>query len=154
MKTVIQRVRMASVEIDEQKVASIGPGLLVFVGAVKDDREHDVNMMAEKIPALRIFSDSAGKMNRSLFDVSGELLVVSQFTLLGNTEKGRRPSFDDAAVPGVAHHLYECFVKRLRSQSLRVQTGVFGANMLVTLQNDGPVTFILDSKKARGVLSN
>ncbi|NKB81451.1 MAG: D-tyrosyl-tRNA(Tyr) deacylase [Nitrospirales bacterium] len=154
MKLVIQRVRSASVEVNAKTVANIGVGLLVFVGAAKGDGEHDVNVMAEKVPVLRIFPDSAGRMNRSLFDVGGELLVVSQFTLLGNTEKGRRPSFDEAALPDVAHDLYERFVARLKAQSLHVQTGIFGTDMLVTLQNDGPVTFILDSQKGGGVLSS
>ncbi len=147
MKAVIQRVTQASVEVDGQVVGRIGIGLLVLVGVAKGDEERDLVYLVEKLHTLRIFGDEQGRMNRSLVDVGGALLVVSQFTLLGNTDKGRRPGFDLAAPPEAARTLYEEVVRRLRSAGLKVETGVFGAHMQVELLNDGPVTFILDSRR-------
>ncbi|MEC4672544.1 MAG: D-aminoacyl-tRNA deacylase [Nitrospirota bacterium] len=148
MKAVIQRVRSASVEVGEQVVGQIANGLLVLLGVAKGDEEQDVAYMVEKIPHLRIFSDSAGKMNRSLVEVAGELLVVSQFTLLGDTRRGRRPGFDGAAPPDLAQQLYELVIGRLKAQGLHVEAGVFGATMLIKLENEGPVTFLLDSRRS------
>lgn len=154
MKVVLQRVRSASVEIGDRCVGRIGKGLVVLVGVAKGDDVRDVRFIADKIPALRIFGDSTGKMNRSLIEVQGALLVISQFTLLGQTEKGRRPGFDQAAPPEEAQRIYEELVEIWKGQSLPVATGQFGSDMLVTLQNDGPVTFVLDSRKADGVRCN
>jgi len=147
MKAVIQRVTFASVEIDNQVVGQIEEGLLVLLGAGKDDTEKDVDYMVGKIPFLRIFSDNEGKMNRSLMDMKGEILLVSQFTLLGDTHRGCRPGFDQATHPALARPLYETAISKLRAKGISVQTGQFGANMLVSLKNNGPVTFILDSRK-------
>ncbi len=150
MKAVIQRVTRASVEVDGQVVGRIGIGLLVLLGVAKGDEERDLVYVVEKLHSLRIFGDDQGRMNRSLIDVGGALLVVSQFTLLGNTDKGRRPGFDLAAPPETARTLYEEVVRRLRSAGLKVETGVFGAHMQVELLNDGPVTFMLDSRRQGG----
>lgn len=147
MKAVIQRVRSASVEVEGEIVGQIGHGLLVLLGAAKDDNERDVDYLADKIPQLRIFADESCKMNRSLIDVCGKLLLVSQFTLLGETDKGRRPAFDAAASPDLARRLYELVIEKLKRQDIHVETGLFGASMLVTLQNEGPVTFLLDSRR-------
>ena len=146
MKAVIQRVTRASVEVDGKTTGQIRAGLVVLLGMAKGDTESDLTYLVEKIPALRIFSDEAGKMNRSLAEIGGGVLAVSQFTLLGDTKKGRRPGFDQAADPDVAKQLYEQFVERLRQTDLTVETGVFGAHMKVELVNDGPVTFVLDSR--------
>jgi len=147
VKAVIQRVTHASVEVDGKVVGKIRAGLLVLLGVARGDTEADVSYLVEKIPALRIFSDEAGKMNRSLAELGGGLLAVSQFTLLGDTKKGRRPGFDQAADPDTARRLFDHFVGTLRnSTDLTVETGVFGAHMKVELLNDGPVTFILDSR--------
>lgn len=146
MRAVLQRVTRASVQVDGQVVGEIAAGLLVLLGVAKGDREADVRYMLEKIPGLRIFSDEHGKMNRSITELGGELLVVSQFTLLGDTDKGRRPGFDQAAPPDVARTLYEQVVAGLKQQGLTVEAGLFGAYMKVSLENDGPVTFILDSR--------
>lgn len=145
MRAVLQRVRSASVNVDGRSIASISQGLVVLLGVTKDDSEADVSYMADKIPHLRIFPDEAGKMNRSIVEMNGELLVVSQFTLVGETHRGRRPGFDAAAAPDRARRFYESVAQSIREQGVRVQTGKFGANMVVTLENDGPVTFILDS---------
>ena len=148
MKAVIQRVTRASVEVDGKIVGQIRTGLVVLVGVSKGDTEKDVAYLIEKIPALRIFSDETGKMNRSLAEIGGGLLAISQFTLLGDTRKGRRPGFDQAAEPGTARRLFEEFVAGLRAGSdLTIETGVFGAHMTVELRNDGPVTFVLDTKE-------
>jgi D-tyrosyl-tRNA(Tyr) deacylase len=145
LKAVIQRVGEAEVKVDGKSVGRIGKGILVLLGVEKGDMERDVDWLAEKIPNLRIFEDQAGKMNLSVIETGGELLAVSQFTLAGNCAKGRRPSFDSAAPPDEANRLYEYFLKKLRDSGLRVETGVFQAMMRVSLVNDGPVTFILES---------
>jgi len=145
MRVVLQRVKEAHVTVDGGTVGSIGTGLVVLVGVSSTDSHQDADYLAEKIVHLRIFPDDAGKMNRSLVDASGALLVVSQFTLYGDCRKGRRPSFDDAAPTDQARDLYDYFVERLRLRNILVQTGVFQAEMQIHLVNDGPVTFILDS---------
>ncbi len=146
MKAVLQRVTQASVEVDGEVVGRIGPGLLVLLGVAKGDSETDVHYIAEKIRTLRIFSDQQGKMNLALTEAGGAVLLVSQFTLLGDTRKGRRPGFDQAAPPEEARALYELAAVRLRTHGVTVETGRFGAHMAVTLVNDGPVTFLLDSR--------
>ncbi|HNK16021.1 MAG TPA: D-aminoacyl-tRNA deacylase [Nitrospira sp.] len=147
MKAVLQRVTRASVEVDGRIVGRIGAGLLVLLGVAKGDEERDLLYLVEKLHTLRIFADDQGKMNRSLVEVGGEVLLVSQFTLLGDTTKGRRPGFDRAAAPDEARIWYEEAVTRLRAVGVKVETGVFGAHMQVELLNDGPVTFLLDSRR-------
>ncbi|MDY6917746.1 MAG: D-aminoacyl-tRNA deacylase [Chloroflexota bacterium] len=149
MKALLQRVRAASVTVDSEVVGQIGPGLVVFVGVTHDDTEKDVQHLAEKTLNLRIFADGEGRFNLSVLDTRGELLVVSQFTLVADTRKGRRPSFVDAAGPDDAQVLYERFLETLRSSGLRVETGRFQAYMLVEIHNDGPVTILLDSRDKR-----
>jgi D-aminoacyl-tRNA deacylase len=146
MRAVLQRVERASVEVEGETVGSIGAGLLVLLGVARGDTRAQADYLADKILNLRIFSDDAGKMNRSVIDAGGGILAVSQFTLYGDCLKGRRPSFDDAAPPELARPLYEYFVERLRAGKLLVETGVFQASMKISLVNDGPVTFVLDSK--------
>ena len=146
MRAVIQRVTRASVVVDGRIEGQIGAGLLVLLGVAKGDGDRDVQYMVEKIATLRIFGDAQGKMSLSIGEAGGSLLIVSQFTLLGDTEKGRRPGFDKAAHPDAARALYEQVVAGLRGRGLQVETGVFGARMRVSLENDGPVTFILDSR--------
>lgn len=147
MKTVIQRVSHASVTINNNKVASINNGLLILLGIVNEDTQDDINWLSNKIVNLRIFGDEEGLMNKSLLDIDGEVIVVSQFTLHANTKKGNRPSYIKAAKPEVAIPLYENFVKRLEQDlGRKVQTGKFGADMKVELLNDGPVTIIIDTK--------
>lgn len=146
MRIVLQRVKQASVEVAGQTVGSIGPGLLAFIGVTHEDTQQDADFLAEKIAHLRVFPDDAGKMNRSVKDAQGGVLVVSQFTLYGDCRKGRRPSFDHAAPPDHARALYDYFSGRLRTYDLLVETGVFQASMQVSLINDGPVTFILESR--------
>ena len=146
MVAVIQRVTHASVTVESQCISSIGHGLLVLLGIAKGDTCSDVRFMVEKIPQLRIFPDTQGHMNRSLQDISGELLLVSQFTLLANTTKGRRPSFEDAAPPEEARLHYQRMLEQFQDLGLAVQGGRFGASMTVGLENDGPVTLILDSR--------
>lgn len=146
MKSVVQRVASARVEVEAQSVGQIGPGLVVLLGVADDDDERDAAWMAEKVAGLRIFSDRAGKMNMSVTDVEGAVLVVSQFTLLGDCRKGKRPSFVDAAPPEMARKLYLAFVTELRNRGLVTETGRFGALMMVHLVNDGPVTLLIDSK--------
>jgi D-tyrosyl-tRNA(Tyr) deacylase len=148
MKAVIQRVTKASVHVEGKTVGQIGSGLLVLLGVAKDDGETDSRYLVEKIRTLRIFSDEQGKMNRSLVDVEGSVLLVSQFTLLGRTANGRRPSFDEAAPPDEAKRLYEQVVAGLQHQGTHVETRVFAADMQVELLNDGPVTLVLDSRGA------
>ena len=141
----MQRVKEAHVSVDGATVGSIATGMVVLVGVTSTDSRQDADYLVEKIIHLRIFPDEARKMNRSLLEASGALLVVSQFTLYGDCKKGRRPSFDSAAPPDLARDLYDYFVERLRFRNIPVQTGVFQAEMEVHLVNDGPVTFILDS---------
>ncbi len=152
MRAVLQRVRQARVEVDDRVVGSIGPGLLVLVGVERGDGPDDVAHIAGKIRDLRIFDDDGGedgrvRMNRAVGDIGGAVLVVSQFTLAADCRKGRRPSFDHAAAPDEARRLYEDVVTALRSAGLPVETGEFQAAMRVTLENDGPVTFVLESRR-------
>ena len=146
MRAVLQRVKEASVTVDGKITGQIGPGLLVLLGVGKGDTEKDLDFMVDKIPALRIFEDAAGKMNLSLMDTSKALLAVSQFTLFADTKKGRRPSFIDAMEPEEAKRMYTRFCERCRGVGLTVQEGVFAADMKVALVNDGPVTICLDSR--------
>lgn len=147
MKVVVQRVSRASVTIATEKVASIGQGLLILLGIVDDDSDDDIQWLTRKIANLRIFEDVQGVMNKSLLDVDGDAIVVSQFTLHASTKKGNRPSYIKAAKPDLAIPLYEKFVAQLEMQlSKKIQTGQFGADMKVELLNDGPVTIIIDSK--------
>jgi len=145
MRVVLQRVKEAHVNVDSSTVGSIAAGIVVLVGVTSTDSRQDADYLVEKIIHLRIFPDEACKMNRSLLEASGALLVVSQFTLYGDCKKGRRPSFDSAAPPDLARDLYDYFVERLRFRNIPVETGVFQAEMQIQLVNDGPVTFILDS---------
>ena len=148
MRAVVQRVSRAKVSVNIQVTGQIGPGLLVLVGVGRDDSRGDADYLAEKIAGLRIFADDQGKMSRSLIDVGGEVLVVSQFTLYGDARRGKRPSFDLAAPPEQARELYEYFVGCLRAAGLRCATGKFQEMMRVELENEGPVTILLDSAKA------
>ena len=145
MRAVVQRVTEARVSVGGKVVGEIGPGLLVLLGVARDDSSEDADYLAEKIANLRIFDDEMGKMNRSLVDVAGGMLVVSQFTLYGDVRRGRRPSYSEAAEPVKANSLYEYFVDRVKEQGMKVETGVFQAMMQVSLTNDGPVTILLDS---------
>ena len=145
MRLVLQRVKEARVDVDGKTVGSISNGFLILLGVATTDTRKDVEYLADKIIYLRIFPDAERRMNRSILEVGGSLLVVSQFTLYGDCNKGRRPSFDQAAPPEQARALYEYFVERLSSRNIIVQTGVFQAEMQVHLVNDGPVTFVLDS---------
>jgi D-aminoacyl-tRNA deacylase len=147
MRAVIQRVSHARVVIDGREHSRIGAGLLVLLGVEKEDTPEDAAALARRIVELRIFEDEAGKMNRSIVETGGQLLAVSQFTLVGDCRRGRRPSFDPAAPPDVAKTLYEGFVSEVESLGIPVATGVFQAMMEVELTNQGPVTFILDSRK-------
>jgi len=147
MRAVVQRVSEASVRVDGRVVGQIGRGLVVLLGVGFGDTDADADLLVDKVLHLRIFPDEAGAMNRSLLDVSGELLVVSQFTLYGDARKGRRPSFIDAAPPEEANRLYRRYAEKARGSGLRVEEGVFKAMMHVALINDGPVTILLDSRK-------
>lgn len=149
MRAVLQRVTKASVEVEGQVVGRIQHGLMVLLGVAKGDDESDARYLIDKIRSFRIFSDEQGKMNRSLTDMGGAVLLVSQFTLLGRTSNGRRPSFDEAAPPDLAKRLYEQVAVDLRAGGTSVETGVFAAHMQVTLVNDGPVTFVVDSREGR-----
>ena len=146
MIAVVQRVSRASVAVEGQVTGEIGRGLLVLLGVVRGDTDQDAGFLATKIGGLRIFADAAGKMNLASNEVGGAMLVVSQFTLCGDCRKGRRPSFEKAAEPAEATRLYEFFCGRLRQQGYRVETGIFGAMMLVELVNDGPVTLVVESE--------
>ena len=148
MRAVVQRVARAAVTVEGREVGAIGPGLLVLLGVMRDDGPRDVEYVAGKLRDLRVFPDNAGRMNRSVLDTGGSVLVVSQFTLAGDCRKGRRPSFDGAAPPHEARALYEAVVDALRTSGLRVATGEFQALMEVMLVNDGPVTILLDSTRA------
>ncbi len=147
MRAVAQRVSRAEVEVDGAIVGAIGRGLLVYLGAGKGDTHNDVDVIAQKLAGLRIFEDDEGKMSRSVVDTGGAILVVSQFTLYGDVRRGRRPSFDDAALPGDALVLYEALVSRLRALAIPVETGRFRAHMSVRSDVDGPVTILIDSRK-------
>ena len=148
MRAVVQRVSRASVTVEGRIIGEIGPGLLVLLGVSSTDVEADANYLAEKVAGLRIFEDQDGKMNRSIADVGGALLAVSQFTLYGDVRRGKRPSFDGAARPEQARELYEYFVAQVRQRGLRCETGQFQAMMSVSLVNEGPVTLLLDSSRA------
>lgn len=148
MRAVVQRVSRASVKVGDEVTGEIGKGLLVLLGVAQEDTEADADYLAEKIAGLRIFEDDAGKMNLSVIDVGGAVLAVSQFTLFGDVRRGKRPSFDAAARPELARRLYEYFVERVRGLGLRCETGRFQEMMQVALINSGPVTIIVDSKKA------
>ncbi|NOZ74291.1 MAG: D-tyrosyl-tRNA(Tyr) deacylase [FCB group bacterium] len=148
MIAVIQRVSRAGVSVEGTVIGSINTGLVILLGVMDTDRDTDGKFLAEKIAHFRIFNDDQGKMNRSILDVKGSALVVSQFTLCGDWRKGRRPSFVHAATPELGKTLYQVFMDELRSQGVPVQQGQFGAMMDVELINDGPVTFVLDSQKA------
>jgi D-tyrosyl-tRNA(Tyr) deacylase len=147
VRAVITRVRSASVDVNGTAIASIGAGMLVLLGVARDDTESDAQALAKKIVDLRIFRDGAGAMNRSLADAGGAVLVVSQFTLLGDARHGRRPSFINAAPPERGRELYEVFVDAVRGRGAHVETGAFGAMMEVVSVNDGPVTILLDSTR-------
>ena len=147
MRAVLQRVSRASVEVEGQCVGRIGPGWLVLLGVARGDADADADRLADKVAGLRAFEDDDGKMNRSVAEAGGAVLVVSQFTLLGDCRAGRRPSFIEAAEPAEAERLYRLTVDRLRHRGLEVATGVFRAMMKVELVNDGPVTLLLDSRK-------
>jgi len=149
MRLVIQRVREARVEVDGRPSGSIAQGLLVLVAVARTDTPADADYLAEKLLSLRIFSDDEGKMNRSVAEIGGSLLVVSNFTLYGDCSKGRRPGFDLAAPPEQARALYEYFLGKLRSSEVPVETGIFQASMAVHLVNDGPVTLVCESKKEK-----
>ncbi len=148
MRAVLQRVTRASVTVDDQVVGRIGVGWLVLLGVAKGDSDADADKLAEKVAGLRAFEDDAGKMNRSVSEIGGAVLVVSQFTLLGDCRAGRRPSFIEAAEPSEAERLYLRFADKVRDLGLPVETGTFRADMEVELLNDGPVTLLLDSRKA------
>lgn len=151
MRAVLQRVTSARVQVDEHTVGEIDKGLLILLGVAREDAEPDASWLAEKVAALRIFQDPEGRMNLSIKETGGSALVVSQFTLMGDCRKGRRPGFDKAAPPDQAEELYERFVELLRAElgpEIEVATGSFGAYMSVSLVNDGPVTLILDSRRS------
>jgi D-tyrosyl-tRNA(Tyr) deacylase len=147
MKALLQRVTAAQVTVESEVVGKIGHGLVVFIGVANDDTPEDINYLTRKIVELRIFEDTDGKFNLSLLDVSGELLLVSQFTLLANTRKGRRPGFTDAAPPEIAEALFNQFVEQIRATGLKVETGRFQTHMHVEINNDGPITIMIDSRE-------
>lgn len=147
MRAVIQRVKQASVSVDSETRGAIGPGIVILVGVAQGDTTTDADKLAKKAAELRIFPDADGRFNRSLLDVNGEALVVSQFTLLADTRKGRRPNFIAAAPPQEAERLIDAFINSLQNRGVRVAAGQFGAHMLVEIHNDGPVTIILDSRE-------
>ncbi len=147
MRAVIQRVSEAKVEVEGKIVGQVGQGLLVYLGVGREDTEADAQFMAEKLANLRIFADDAGKMNRSVIDVGGGVLLISNFTLYGDCRKGRRPGFDAAGEPGPAEGLYEKVAQLIAAEDVPVEKGSFGAHMHVTSINDGPVTFLLDSSR-------
>ena len=149
MRAVIQRVGQSSVSVDGKPIAAIQRGLLVFLGVGKADTEVDADYLVSKITNLRIFEDTRGKMNRSLLETGGEMLVVSQFTLYADSRKGRRPSFTDAAGPDLARQLYQYFVRRVAATGVAVQTGRFQSLMSVALVNDGPVTLLIESPNSQ-----
>jgi D-tyrosyl-tRNA(Tyr) deacylase len=146
MRVVIQRVSEASVSIDSQVTGQINKGYMILVGICPEDNQEDIQWLTQKIINLRVFGDEDGKMNLSIIDIKGEILLISQFTLFASTKKGNRPSFIQSAKPEIAIPLYEQFINSLRETGIPVQTGTFGADMKVSLTNDGPVTIIIDSK--------
>ena len=146
MKAVIQRVKKSSVSVDGKTIGKIDKGLMILLGIAKDDSEEDAMYLSEKIPNLRIFEDTEGKMNLSLVETGGDILVISQFTLIGDTRKGRRPSYTGAARPELANRLYEYFISLLKLKGIKTESGQFQAKMDVSLINDGPVTLIVESK--------
>ena len=155
MRVLLQRVRRASVTVAGETVGEIGHGILLFIGITAGDARADADWLAKKAAGLRIFEDEAGKMNKSLLDIGGDALVVSQFTLYADCRKGRRPGFDAAGDPAAANELYEYFAERLKSEGVgHVATGRFGADMLVSLENDGPATFLLSHPWEYAVTSN
>lgn len=147
MRAVVQRVDYANVEVEGEIVGEIQKGLLVFLGVGEGDSPKDMEYMVDKILGLRIFEDDLGKMNLSLRDINGEILVVSQFTLYGDVRRGKRPSFSSSAKPDMAENLYEEFIKACKEQGIKTQNGVFGAHMNVEIENNGPVTILVDSNK-------
>ena len=147
MRAVVQRATQARVEVGTETVGEIGLGLVAFVGAGKTDTERDLDYMAEKLVTLRVFPDAEGKMNLSVLEAKGSVLIVSQFTVYGDVRRGRRPGFDDAMPPRPAEQLYEQFVEKVRARGVPVATGKFQAHMRVLVDNDGPVTILLDSAK-------
>ena len=146
MKALVQRVSRASVSVNDKIVGKIGPGLVVFLGVAQGDSKEDASYLANKVVNLRIFADEASKFALSALDTRGDILIVSQFTLLADTHKGRRPDFTEAAPPDLAKELYEFFVEQVRSTGLKVETGLFQEHMLVEIYNDGPVTILLESR--------
>lgn len=146
MKAVLQRCLQASVSVDNEIVGSITNGLVILLGVDKDDTQEDLDYLIKKITQLRIFNDDNGKMNLNITQVNGQILSISQFTLLSNTKKGNRPSFTQAALPDMAKKMYEIFNTTLQNNGISVETGIFGADMKVSLINDGPVTIVLDTK--------
>jgi D-tyrosyl-tRNA(Tyr) deacylase len=147
LKALIQRVTKASVSVNGEVVGKIGQGIVALVGIAREDTEKDVDYLVDRVAQLRIFSDAAGKFNISAMEIDGEMLLISQFTLLADTRKGRRPSFVEAAPPQQAESLFNLFVERMRNTGLKVETGRFQQHMLVEIYNDGPVTIMLDSKE-------
>ena len=147
MKALIQRVLKASVSVDNKVKGAIADGYVIFLGVGEGDTEKDADYLADKIVNLRIFSNNEGKFDHSILDIKGEALVISQFTLYGNTQKGRRPDFTKAAKPDMANKLYQYFNESLRKKGARVKTGIFAAEMVVEIINDGPVTIMLDSRE-------
>ena len=147
MRCVIQRVREASVTVDGEELGRVGAGYMILIGIHTEDTEADLRYMAEKVPNLRIFEDEAGKMNRSILETGGEILAISQFTLYGDARGGRRPGFTDAARPEKAEPMVRALIEAWRAKGIHVETGRFGADMQVSLVNDGPVTLLMDSTK-------
>jgi len=147
LRAVVQRSLYSSVTIDGEVTAEIGPGLTVLLGIKKGDREKDADYLMDKILNLRIFADEAGRMNRSLLDVQGEIMLISQFTLYGDVKHGRRPGFTDAEDPQAAEPLFQYCIKNIKNTGINIKTGIFGAHMKITLANDGPCTFMIDSEK-------
>lgn len=147
MRAVVQRVKEASCRVDGEIVGKIDKGILLFLGVGQGDEDKDLNYLVDKVVGLRIFSDDEGKMNLSLEDIEGEILIISQFTLYGDVRKGKRPSFTNSAAPDLGEKFYKQFIEEVKSRGIKAETGVFGADMDIELINDGPVTILLDSEK-------